>query len=347
MAKLGQLAEHIQATLIGDPLFEVEGINDIESAGPEDLTFLENVKYQKFLSKTAAGVVILQPSLLPEQPGTKNYLLHPSPSKAFQDLIPLFATKSLSAFSGIHPSAIISPCAQISDNVSIGPHCVIDARVVIGSGTSIAAGCVIGPDVTIGRDCHLHAKVVLEQRTILKNRVIIQPGAIIGSCGFGYHTDHKGQHHPYEHFGNVILEDDVEIGANTTIDRARFKSTTVGKGTKIDNLVQIAHQVHLGERNLIVSQVGIAGSTKTGNQVVIGGQAGVAGHVTIGDNIIITACAAVSKSLTKPDVYYGAPATPDKEFKKQFLALRRVEKFIDRFKDLEKRFGHLIPDAHE
>lgn len=177
----------------------------------------------------------------------------------------------------------------------------------------------IGPEVCIGQNCHLHPKVVIEAGSQLGHRVVVQAGAVIGSDGFGYHTDKQGNHHSLKQLGIVVLDDDVEIGANTTIDRARFKSTYIGKGTKIDNLVQIAHQVCLGKNNLIVAQAGIAGSTQTGDQVVVGGQVGVAGHLVLASGVVLTARCAVSKSLDKADVYYGAPAQAEKEFKKHFL----------------------------
>jgi len=162
-----------------------------------------------------------------------------------------------------------------------------------------------------------------------------QPGAVIGSCGFGYFTDEKGRHHLLEQRGNVVIEDDVEIGANTTIDRARFKTTRIGRGSKIDNLVQIAHQVSIGEDNLIVSQVGIAGSTKTGKNVVIGGQAGIVGHIHLADYVMLAARSGVSKSIPKGGIYGGAPAVPIKEFTEQTILIKNIKKIVARLKKIE------------
>lgn len=344
MRSLKELADLVGGELIGDPSYLITGIEEIESADATHITFLENHRYQKYLASSKAGAVILHPSLLPAQVGGSNYIVHPSPSQAFQGVVECFLQLPRSGFAKIHSTAVIHPTATLHESVSVGPHVVIDADACIGAETVLDAAVFIGPKVSIGSHCHIHPKVVIEWGTKIGDRVSIQAGTVIGSDGFGYHTDQTGKHHALKQLGNVIIEDDVEIGANTTIDRARFKSTQIGCGTKIDNLVQIAHQVSLGPNNLIVAQVGIAGSTKTGKQVVMGGQAGVAGHISLADHVVLTARCAVSKSLEKPDVYYGAPAMPDKEFKRHFLALRKVERLVDRFQVLEKRFAHLLTE---
>jgi UDP-3-O-[3-hydroxymyristoyl] glucosamine N-acyltransferase len=183
----------------------------------------------------------------------------------------------------------------------------------------------------------LHPKVTIRETCILGDRVVIQSGAVIGSCGFGYHTDEKGHHIALEQLGCVVLEDDVEIGANTTIDRARLKETRIGRGTKVDNLVQIAHQVIMGEDCLVVSQTGIAGSTKVGNHCVFGGQVGIIGHLTIGSKVMLAARSATAKSILEPGIYSGAPAIPIKEHNEWLVLTRNIKSLVQRVKSLESK----------
>lgn len=340
---LAEIAKLTSSTLIGDPNHRITGVEELQLAGQQQLSFLDNLRYKRQLLGSKAGAVFLHPKHLPED-HKGNFLLHEKPSLAFQIAMELYILPAESGFAGIHPTCVIHPTAKLHPSVTMGPCCVIDRDVMIGKNTRLGPHVTIGPETVIGEESTLYAHVTIRERCSIANRVIIQPGAIIGSCGFGYHTDEKGVHHNLKQLGRVVIEDDVGIGANTTIDRARFKETLIRRGTKIDNLVQIAHGVELGEDNMIVSQVGIAGSTKTGKSVVMGGQVGVAGHIEIAPYTVLTARCAVSKSLDQPGVYYGAPAMEDKEFKRHFLALRQVEKVVARFKELEKKFAHLIDD---
>lgn len=331
---LKELAALTSSELVGDENHRITGVDDLESATTSHLSFLDNPKYTSQMEKSQAGAIIVLPSA--QRVEGKNYLLNAAPTLAFQKVIHLFLPKIPSGFLGVHPTAVIHPSVQLGKDVTIAPHVVIDQGCIIGDRTTIDPGVCIGPQVTIGADCRLHANAVIREGSKLADRVTIQPGAVIGSCGFGYYTDSKGKHHPLEQRGCVVIEEDVEIGANTTIDRARFKSTRIGKGTKIDNLVQIAHQVTLGEDNLIVSQVGIAGSTKTGRNVIVGGQVGIIGHSTLADGVMLAARAAVSKSLTEPGIYSGAPAIPIQEFNEHFVLLRNIKKLVARVKKLEE-----------
>lgn len=199
--------------------------------------------------------------------------------------------------------------------------------------------CRLG--ATIGSDCHLYPNAIVRERCQIGNRVILQPGAVIGSCGFGYTTDNRGRHSKLNQVGIVIIEDDVEIGANTTIDRSRFKATVIGRGTKIDNLVQIAHGVVIGQDNIIVSQTGIAGSTRTGNWVIIGGQVAITGHITIADRVMIAARTGISKSITEAGKYGGLPAVPLKEHQRHSVYLRNIEKYVKEIKELQDRLFEL------
>lgn len=332
---LSKLAELTESKLIGDPEHQIAGVENLDAASSKEAAFLDNSRYDKQLEDSKAGVVLIHPSVTPIE--GRNYLINPHPSLAFQKLIELFIQPAKSGFEQIHPSAVIHPSAKIGEGVTIGPHAVIDRATKIGDHTQIGAGVCIGAETEIGKECVLHANVVVRERCRLGNRITIQPGAVIGSCGYGYFSDSKGKHHPLKQLGTVEIEDDVDIGANTTIDRARFKKTLIRRGTKIDNQVQIAHQVELGEDNLIVSQVGIAGSTKTGRNVVMGGQVGVAGHITITDGVMLAARAAVSKSLLEPGPYSGIPAAPIKEFNAHFVRLRSIGRVIERLKELEKK----------
>ncbi len=325
-----QLADLTGGTLTGDPALIITGVEDLEVAGPEHVAFVENKRYTRKSASSRAGVIITNIPL------DRPHLLHPQPSLAFQKVVEYFIDEAKSYFSAIHPTALIAPSVWLGKNVTIGPYVVIDQDCRIGDNSRLDAHVTIGPSSSIGSDCHLYPRVTIRERCVIKERVIIQPGAVIGSCGFGYITDAKGHHQKLKQLGSVIIEEDVEIGANTTIDRARFKETRIRRGTKVDNLVQIAHQVELGEDNIIVSQVGIAGSTKTGRDVVIGGQTGVAGHIEITDQVHVAACSAVSKSLMESGTYYGTPAMIDHEFKEHFMALRGLKRLTERVKLLEK-----------
>lgn len=248
--------------------------------------------------------------------------------------------QSPSGFKGIHPSAVIHETAQLENSVTVGPHAVIDEDVKIGSGTFIGAGAYIGPQTTIGALCLIHPRVVIREGCQIGQRVIIQPGAVIGSCGFGYTTDKQGRHVKLNQVGNVVIEDDVEIGANTTIDRARFKSTKVSQGSKLDNLVQLGHGVELGAHNIIISQTGIAGSTSTGQYVVLAGQVAVAGHLHLSNGVTVAGKSGVTKSLPAGK-YGGIPAVPLEEYNRNHVFLRNIERYIEQLKALAKRIESL------
>lgn len=340
--KLDEIARLTETELLGDKEHEIKGVADLDAALSSDVSFLANPRYLSALQRSKAGAIFIAKSA-PREPG-RNYLLTENPSQAFQILVHHFYKDKLqkTGFLGIHPSAVIHKSAKIEEGVSIGPQAVIDAHVTIGTGTQIGAHVVIGPHSTIGAHCLIHPHVTIREWCTIGNRVIIQPGAVIGSCGFGFLTDEKGVHIKLEQLGSVVIEDDVEIGANTTIDRARFTETRIGKGTKIDNLVQIAHGVQLGKHNLIVSQVGIAGSTKTGNHVVLAGQAALTGHLTIADGTILAARAALDKSVLEPGgKFAGAPALPLGENNRLTVHFRNLAKYVKRIEALEAKIANL------
>ncbi|HSX26073.1 MAG TPA: UDP-3-O-(3-hydroxymyristoyl)glucosamine N-acyltransferase [Chlamydiales bacterium] len=334
---LKQLAEKTASQWIGDPLYSIEGVNTLDEADPSDISFLGNSRYREAMKTSKAGIICIDPQT-PQIEG-RNYLISPDPSRTFQIIAELIylTQRRASGFAGIHPTATIHETAQIGPNVTIGPHAVIDRNVKIGANTHIGPNVSIGYETEIGTDCQIHPNAVIRERCLLGNRVVLQPGAVIGSCGFGYTPDAQGRHKKLEHLGIVILEDDVEIGANTTIDRSRFKATIIRKGTKIDNLVQIAHNVEVGEHNVIAAQTGIAGSSKTGKYVMLGGQVGIVGHVELADQVLVATRGGVSKSL-KSGKYRGSPAIPIAEYNRQEVYVRKLEEYIERLKALEKKF---------
>jgi UDP-3-O-[3-hydroxymyristoyl] glucosamine N-acyltransferase len=337
---LQELATLIEGTLKGDPHKLISDINSLGAAQPHEAAFLENHRYETKLRTTQAGVVLVSPYLDCKEVGT-NLLLTESPSNAFQKLIELFREPTPSGFIGVHPTAVVHPSTRLPNACTIGPYAVVDQGCTLGEGVHIGAHCFIGAGAVLGKSVYLYPHSTIREKCILGDRVIVQPGAVVGSCGFGYHTTLGGIHEKHAQLGNVVIEDDVEIGANTTIDRSRFQETRIRRGTKIDNLVQIGHQVELGEDNLIVSQVGIAGSTKTGRHVVLGGQSGVGGHLELTDGVMLAACSAASKSLDQPGPYYGTPCMPEKEFKEFYISLKGVKKLKKEVKELKAKLKEL------
>lgn len=339
--KLAEIAEMTHSELIGSPEYTVAGVADLERATSNDASFLDNPRYEQAMLKSHAGVVFIHSKNFISQ--DRNFLINENPSLAFQCLVDAFFKEKgeITGFEGIHPTAIIHETCQLGLNVKIGPHAVLDKDVKIGNNTFIGAGVYIGPHTIIGNDCLIHPKVVVRERCTIGHRVILQPGAVIGSCGFGYVTNKRGEHIKLGQLGTVEIEDDVEIGANATIDRSRFEVTTIKKGSKIDNLVQIGHNVTIGPHNIIVSQAGIAGSTKTGHHVVIGGQVAVAGHLKIGDGVMLAGRSGVTKSILKAGKYGGVPAQPLDEHNRNSVFLHHIEKYIKPIKAIEQQVKQL------
>jgi len=336
---LKEIATLTQSTLIGDADLLISNVADLESAEKHDASFLSNSRYEQAMRHSKAGVVFIHPQI--EVIKDRNFLINDNPSAAFQKLVDLFYghDQLKTGFKSIHPTSVIHPTAKIGQNVEIGPHAVIDQDVVIGQGTFVGAGTYIGPKSTVGENCYFYPRVTIRENSSIGNRVHIQPGAVIGSCGFGYITDKNGHHNKLNQVGNVIIEDDVEIGANTTIDRARFKSTKISRGTKIDNLVQVGHGVVIGQDNIIVSQTGIAGSTETGRHVIFGGKVAVNGHIKICDNVMISALSGISKSIQKSGKYGGIPAVELDEYNRNAVYLRRIEKLFEDVKTIKHQLS--------
>jgi UDP-3-O-[3-hydroxymyristoyl] glucosamine N-acyltransferase len=262
------------------------------------------------------------------------------PSLAFAQVMALFYPAPVRHPQGIHPAAVISPKSRLGKNVGVGACAVIEDGAVIGDNSIIYAGCYIGCDVRIGRDCIFYPHVALRERVTVGDRVFIQSGTVVGSEGFGY-AKVDGKYRLIPQVGTVVIEDDVEIGANVTIDRARFDKTVIGRGTKIDNLVQIAHNVTVGEDSIIVAQAGISGSTRIGHNVTIAGQAGLVGHIEIGDGAILAAKAGISKSVPPGAMVSGYPARPHNEMLRINAALQRLPEMVKTLAELKKRLAAL------
>jgi UDP-3-O-[3-hydroxymyristoyl] glucosamine N-acyltransferase len=339
---LAEAAELISAQLVGNPDHIITGVDDLASASDCDISFLSHPRYFQAMRRSKAGAILAEPTI--ELPCGRNFLLVKDPSFSFQSLIGYFydRSKTDSAFTGVHPTAVIHPSVKLGTNVSVGPHAVIDCNVCIGDGTIVSAGVFIGSATSIGEKCVIYPHATIREGCTIGNRVILQPGCVIGSCGFGFSTSKDGQHIKLEQVGSVVIEDDVEIGANTTIDRARFRSTRIGQGTKIDNQVQIAHGVQIGPNNLLCAQVGIAGSTQTDSGVILGGQVGVLGHIRLGKNVRVAACSGVSKSLEKGD-FSGIPAVPVAEYNRNAVYVRNLESHIQKLEKKIQDFESRIP----
>lgn len=331
------IAKLTHSILEGDPSLEIKNVADLEGADKNDISFLANPRYEGAMKKSLAGAIFV-PSSFSLNTG-HTLLKNEDPSRAFQQIVELFNPnhQTLTGFTGIHPSAVIHPTAKIGTDVSIGPFCVIDEGVTIGNNTTLLSHVTVGPYSQIGQETLIHSQVTLRERVKVGSRVIIQPGAVIGSCGFGYTQDKEGRHIKLNQVGIVVIEDDVEIGANTTIDRSRFKETRIGQGSKIDNLVQIGHGVTVGPYNIIISQTGIAGSTSTGKHVILAGQVAVAGHIHLADGVVVAGKSGVSKSIDKAGRYNGIPCVPLEEYNKTAVYLRKIGEFVERLKALENK----------
>ncbi len=307
----------------------------LDAAGPGDVSFLGNERYHGQFLQTLAGAVIV-PQGEKGGPPAAALIAVENPTLAFSVVVRHFVAEARCFTAGVSPAAFVDPDAVMDPaRVRLHPGAVVMAGARIGNGTELGPNCVVGEGAVIGDDCHLMANVSVRERCILGNRVILQPGCVIGSDGFGYELV-GGRHAKIDQVGIVEIGDDVEIGANTTIDRARFGKTVIGEGTKIDNLVQIGHNCVIGRHCLIVALAGISGSTRLGDYVTVAGQVGMAGHVTVGDKATLGARAGVTSNLPGGAVYAGNPAQPFRDEMKQRANTRRLPKLIERVKALEE-----------
>jgi UDP-3-O-[3-hydroxymyristoyl] glucosamine N-acyltransferase len=327
-----EIARHLDGAVLGDETVVLTGFAPASNARPGDLTFAENEIYFKRAQASPAAAILVDTVFGPSK---KILIRVPQARIAFAKVLPLFFPEP-NFPAGIHPSAAVSPSAQIDPTAHIGPHCVIGERVRVGPRAILEGGNHLGAECQLDEQTHLFPNAVLYPRTQTGRRVRIHAGSVIGSDGFGYVLD-DGTHRKVPQIGNVILQDDVEIGANVTIDRGALGPTVVGRGTKIDNLVQIGHNVVIGEHSLIISQTGIAGSTRLGNYVTLAGQSGLAGHLKIGNHVTLAAQSGVMHDIPDGEKWFGSPAQPDRREKRQFLALQKLPDLLRRVAALEKK----------
>ena len=321
--------------LLGDPAQQITGAASLVEATDGEVSFFNNPKYAAQLRKTRASAVFV-PSDFSEQIAAAQIRVS-NPAKAFEQVVLKLAPKPIEFAPGIHPSAIVDPSVRLGTRVSIQPHAVIETGATIGDFTVIGAGSYIGHETIVGANCIIYPHVTIRERTRIGARVVIHSGAIIGADGFGFEPA-EGRYEKVPQVGLVQIDDDVEIGANTTIDRARFGRTWIQEGAKIDNLVQVAHNVVIGKHTVIAAQTGIAGSVRIGQRVLIGGQAGIIGHIEVGDNTAIGAQSGISKNISG-GAWWASPAVPLAEAKQQIAWVRRLGKLFARVKEIEKKLG--------
>lgn len=311
----------------------ITGVAAIADAVEGQITFLGNPKYLPALKTCGASAAIVPLEFDTEIPATRIQV--ENTAVALAKILEKFAPPPIVFEPGIHPTAVIGRDVMLEPDVSIQPYAVIENGAKIGAATLIGAHAYVGHGATLGADCRIHPNATIREHCILGNRVIIHSGVVVGGDGFGYEFS-GGKHVKIPQTGIVQIDDDVEIGSNTTIDRARFGRTWIQEGTKIDNLVQIAHNVVIGKGSIIVSQAGISGSSRLGNYVTLAGQVGLVGHIEVGDQAIIGAQSGVSKNVPQKEVWLGSPATPMQEQKEKFANINRLPKLFARVKKLEQ-----------
>lgn len=327
-----EIGQFLGGEVLGDPALVLTGFAPADRCQPGDLTFAENETYFKRAEQSAAAAIILAG---PFTSSSKVLIRVPNARVAFAKAMALFFPEP-ACVAGIHPTAIVPASARVDPTAHVGPHCVLGDQVRIGQRTVLHGGNHLGANCQLGDDVRLFPNVVLYPGTEVGHRVRLHAGVVIGADGFGYVLD-NGIHLKVPQIGKVIIQDDVEIGANSAVDRGALGPTIIGKGTKIDNLVQIGHNVALGVHCIIVSQAGIAGSTKLGDYVTLGGQVGLAGHLKIGHRVSIAASSGVMDDIPDGEKWLGTPARPDRQTKRQMIALERLPDLLKRVRELEKK----------
>ena len=338
--KLSELAARLECTVEGDGDIDIKRLAAIEDAGPGELTFFANPKYADALKRTLASAVIAAPAVS----GIPCAVLRtPEPYVTFARALGLFANTSRPP-AGIHRLALVEPGAVVAADASIGPFAVVSDGARIGARTILYPHVSVGRDAEIGADCVIHAHVSIRERVRLGDRVVLQDGVVIGADGYGFARRRDGTHEKIPQVGGVVIEDDVEIGANTTVDRPAVGETRIGAGSKIDNLVQIAHGVQVGRNVLLAAQVGVAGSSVIEDQVTLAGQVGVAGHLTIGKGTIATAQTGIPNSVDPGSFISGYPAIPNRDWLKSSAVFRKLPELRRLLADLERRIAELEND---
>ena len=330
-----QIAGILEGEVIGNPNAEVYKLAKIEEGTPGSLTFLANPKYINYIYSTAATIAIVNKSFEPEQAVSTTLIKVDDAYKSFSKLLEYYNQIKLMK-SGIEQPSVISEGTTYGDDLYLGSFCYVGQNVKIGNNVKIYPNSFIGDNVEIGDNCILFAGVRVYSETVLGKSVTIHSGTVVGSDGFGFAPQEDGSYKKVPQIGNVIIEDDVEIGSCSTIDRATLGSTIIRKGVKLDNHIQIAHNVEIGENTVIASQTGIAGSTKVGKNCMIGGQVGIVGHITIGDNVKIQAQSGIAKSLKDGEVVQGSPAFNYGDFAKSFVHFKNLPSIVKDLENLKK-----------
>ncbi len=338
---LAEIAKWVGGAVRGDAGRRIGSICGVAEAGPDQITWLSHEKYARGLASSRAGAVVV-----PEDygPTPMAAILVRQPQLAMVTILEKFAPPVPRPAPGVHPTAVVADGVKLGERVAVGPGAVIGSGVTLGAGTVLHANVYVGQDTSVGEDCEFWPCVVIRERCTIGNRVIIHPNTTIGADGFGYQYA-EGRHVKIPQIGTVVIEDDVEIGANCAIDRAKFGSTRLGTGTKIDNLVQVAHNVQVGPGCVIVAQAGIAGSTRLGKGVVLGGKVGVRDHVTLNDGVQAAACCCISKDVPAGTTVIGIPAAPHEVWAREQAKIRRLPSLFEQVEALTKRVEQLESSA--
>lgn len=337
---LQQLADALGASIVGDAELIVNAAANLENANKNNICFFADKRYLAKLKHSAAGVIITANDYRANCPKGASLLLVNDPQLAWLQVLKMFMPVETPS-AGIHATAIVASSAKVDPSASVGPYCVIGKEVSIAANTAIAAGCTIADNVVIGKDCVLHPRVSLYNAVKIGSRTTIHSGAVIGADGFGNVKDASNHWHTIPHLGSVHIGDDVEIGANTTIDCGALEDSTIKDGVRIDNMVYLAHNVSVGEHTAIAAGTIVAGTVAIGSQCLIGGGCSIAGHLKITDNVILTATSSVSKSITKPGAYSsGQPVQDRREWQKSVVHYRNLSKLVQRIKKLEVKNGN-------
>jgi UDP-3-O-[3-hydroxymyristoyl] glucosamine N-acyltransferase len=337
--KLSDIVEKLGGTLEGDGEIEITAVAGLGEGAAGDISFLSNPRYAAQVTTTKASAVIVPTDW--DRPAKCALVRVENSDQVFARAAELFYEAPPRPAPGIHPTAVVAESASLGDGVSIGPHCTVEEGVVIGANSVVSAHGYVGYKTVIGSDCFFYPLVSIRDFTEIGDRVIIHNGTVIGSDGFGYAVQKDGSRTKIPQIGKVVIEDDVEIGANAAIDRARFGKTRIGRGTKIDNLVQVAHNVVIGEHSVLCGQAGVSGSTTIGSRVILAGQAGLAGHLEVGDGAIVGAQAGVMKDVPPKDFVMGSPALPHLQAKKLIASTMTLPKLKEKVRELEQLISQL------
>jgi len=338
--RVAEIAQVVGGTVVGDGDRAITALAKIDEAGPTELGFIASPKYGRYHETTTAGALLVTPDLARTREDVA-YIVVENPQAAFRSLLITFAPPVDLPPRGIHPTAVVGNGADVDVSARIGAHVVLGDRVVVGAGVAVASGTVIGRDTRIGDGTIIHANVTIYDGTVIGRRCVVHSGAVIGADGFGFEPTESGSWFKVPQIGIVVLGDDVEVGANSTIDRATVGRTDIGNGVKIDNLVHVAHNVVIGENSLIAAQAGIAGSSRLGARNLVAGQVGIVGHLDIADDVIMEAQSGVSKSIRKPGRYFGHPAKEHSVALRQEGALRQLPDLLAEIRDIVRRLEKL------